>query len=54
MNSKKEQLKRLLSLKRLWLLLTLPVSILLYVLAHAFPVFAEFWARYVYVIFSHL
>lgn len=54
MSSKKEQLKRLLSLKRLWLLLTLPVSILLYVLAHAFPAFAEFWARYVYVIFSHL
>lgn len=54
MSPKKEQLKRLLSLKRLWLLLTLPVSVLLYVLAHSFPAFAEFWARYVYVIFSHL
>lgn len=45
MTPAKEQLKRLLSLKRLWLLLTIPVAVILYVLAHNFPAFAEFWAR---------
>ena len=53
MTPAKEQLKRLLSLKRLWLLLTIPVAVILYVLAHNFPAVAEFWARDVYVIFSH-
>ena len=52
--SRKEQLKKLLTLKRLWLLAALPLAWLLYVLSHNFTGFAEFWARTVYVGISHV
>ena len=54
MSPVKEQLKRLLKLRRLWLLVGLPAAGLLYVLSHSFSGFAEFWARYVYSILSHI
>lgn len=41
-------LKKLFSLRRIWLLLLLPLSLLLYQLAAAFPSFAEWYARYPY------
>jgi len=52
--SVKEQLKRLLRLKRLWLLAALPLAGLLYLLAHKVGGFAEFWARYIYPLLAHL
>lgn len=52
--SRKEQLKKLLTLKRLWLLAALPLAWLLYVLSHNITGFAEFWARTVYVGISHV
>lgn len=46
------KIKSLLSFRRVWLLLLLPLALVLYELAAAFPAFAEWYARYPYRVFS--